>query len=161
MKKDKKAIALLLSTLLTIGSVSGLSACGGRNKIVVDETTIVVKVRDAGFGTDWLYELKGKFETAYAEQGYKVKIMTPDNAIKGSTLLQELALGYNSTKVDLYISTDANPDSVGKLGNYGILAENIAVTDICTCCNCDYLYSHRASNGQRGALAAMMELRKS
>ena len=128
MKKDKKAIALLLSTLLTIGSVSSLSACGGRTKIEVDETTIVVKVRDAGFGTDWLYELKGKFETAYAEQGYKVKIMTPDNAIKGSTLLQELALGYNSTKVDLYISTDANPDSVGKLGNYGILAENIEET---------------------------------
>ncbi|MBQ8596699.1 MAG: peptidoglycan editing factor PgeF [Lachnospiraceae bacterium] len=43
----------------------------------------------------------------------------------------------------------------------GILPENIAVTDLCTCCNSGYLYSHRASNGQRGALAAMMELRKS
>lgn len=43
----------------------------------------------------------------------------------------------------------------------GIMPENIAITDICTCCNSEYLYSHRASNGQRGALAAMMELRKS
>lgn len=43
----------------------------------------------------------------------------------------------------------------------GILPEKIAVTDICTCCNSGYLYSHRASQGQRGALAAMMELRKS
>ena len=106
MKKSKKAVALLLSTLLTFGSVGSLAACGGRNKIKVNEKTIVVKVRDAGFGTDWLYELKGKFENVYAEEGYKVKIMTPDNAIKGSVLLQELALGYDSTKVDLYISTD-------------------------------------------------------
>ena len=125
MKTGKRVNALLLSALLTFGGVSSLTACNGRNKIEVDETTIVVKVRDAGFGTDWLYELKGKFETAYAAQGYKVKIMTPDNAIKGSTLLQELALGYDSTKVDLYISTDANPDSVGQLGNYGVLVENI------------------------------------
>lgn len=125
MKKSKKVIALLLSTLLTFGSVGSLAACGGKTKVKVDGTTIVVKVRDAGFGTDWLYELKGKFESVYAEEGYKVKIMTPDNAIKGSTLIQELALGYNSTKVDLYISTDANPDSVGEEGNYGVLVENI------------------------------------
>lgn len=125
MKKSKKAVALLLSTLLTFGSVGSLAACGGKNKIKVNEKTIVVKVRDAGFGTDWLYELKGKFENVYAEEGYKVKIMTPDNAIKGSVLLQELALGYDSTKVDLYISTDANPDSVGKEGAYGVLVENI------------------------------------
>lgn len=124
MKKNKRAIALLLSALLTAGSVGSLAACGS-SAPKVSETTIVVKVRDAGFGTDWLYELKGKFETAYAEQGYKVKIMTPDNAIKGTVLLQELALGYNSTKVDLYISTDANPDNVGEEGNYGVLVENI------------------------------------
>ncbi len=43
----------------------------------------------------------------------------------------------------------------------GILPPNLAVTDICTCCNPQYLFSHRASNGKRGNLAAMMELRKS
>lgn len=43
----------------------------------------------------------------------------------------------------------------------GILTENLSVTDICTCCNPHYLFSHRASNGKRGNLAAMMELRKS
>lgn len=43
----------------------------------------------------------------------------------------------------------------------GVFEEHIAVTDLCTCCNSEYLYSHRASNGKRGALAAMMELRKS
>ena len=38
----------------------------------------------------------------------------------------------------------------------GILAENISVTDICTCHNPQYLFSHRASNGKRGNLAAFL-----
>ncbi len=43
----------------------------------------------------------------------------------------------------------------------GILPENLEITDICTCCNKDYLFSHRASNGKRGNLGAFLELRKS
>ncbi len=43
----------------------------------------------------------------------------------------------------------------------GILPENLEVTDICTCCNCDYLFSHRGNHGRRGNLGAFMELRKS
>ncbi len=38
--------------------------------------------------------------------------------------------------------------------------EQISVTDICTCCNPEYLFSHRASQGKRGNLAAFMGLRK-
>ncbi len=45
--------------------------------------------------------------------------------------------------------------------NAGILKNHLAVTDICTCCNSEYLFSHRASLGKRGNLAAFMELRKS
>jgi hypothetical protein len=40
----------------------------------------------------------------------------------------------------------------------GIPAENIDVTDICTCHNPDYLFSHRASHGQRGNLSAFLML---
>ena len=40
----------------------------------------------------------------------------------------------------------------------GVKEERIAVTDICTCCNSDYLFSHRASMGRRGNLAAFLEL---
>ncbi len=43
----------------------------------------------------------------------------------------------------------------------GILPEHIDVTDVCTCCNSEYLFSHRASNGQRGNLGAFLMLRKS
>ncbi len=41
----------------------------------------------------------------------------------------------------------------------GILPENLEITDICTCCNSDYLFSHRASMGKRGNLGAFLELR--
>lgn len=40
----------------------------------------------------------------------------------------------------------------------GILPEKIQITDICTCCNPDYLFSHRASHGRRGNLGAFMGL---
>lgn len=45
--------------------------------------------------------------------------------------------------------------------NAGVLEKHLAVTDLCTCCNSAYLFSHRASQGKRGNLAAFMELRKS
>lgn len=40
----------------------------------------------------------------------------------------------------------------------GISGENIQVTDLCTCHNNCYLFSHRASHGQRGNLGAFMGL---
>lgn len=45
--------------------------------------------------------------------------------------------------------------------NAGVLPQNIAVTDICTCCNKELLFSHRGSDGKRGNLGAFLELRKS
>ena len=41
----------------------------------------------------------------------------------------------------------------------GVRKENIAVTNVCTSCNCDMLFSHRATKGQRGSLAAFMALK--
>ena len=41
----------------------------------------------------------------------------------------------------------------------GVPEENIHVTDICTCCNPDLLFSHRASHGRRGNIGAFIMLR--
>lgn len=41
----------------------------------------------------------------------------------------------------------------------GVPRENIAVTNLCTCCNSEILFSHRASNGKRGNLAAFLSLK--
>lgn len=41
----------------------------------------------------------------------------------------------------------------------GVLEKNIAVTNVCTNCNSDVLFSHRATKGERGSLAAFMALK--
>ena len=38
----------------------------------------------------------------------------------------------------------------------GIVRENLDVTDLCTCCNSDKLFSHRASHGKRGNLGCFI-----
>ncbi|MCI8333773.1 MAG: peptidoglycan editing factor PgeF [Lachnospiraceae bacterium] len=43
----------------------------------------------------------------------------------------------------------------------GVPGEHIAVTDVCTCCNPELLFSHRASHGKRGNLGAFLMLRSS
>ena len=45
-----------------------------------------------------------------------------------------------------------------ELKSAGIPEENITMSGICTSCNSDLLFSHRASQGKRGNLAAIMEL---
>lgn len=40
----------------------------------------------------------------------------------------------------------------------GLLEEQIYISEVCTCCNCDILYSHRATNGKRGNLSAFLSI---
>lgn len=40
----------------------------------------------------------------------------------------------------------------------GIRKENLGITDICTHCNSDYLFSHRTTGNERGNLAAFLSL---
>ena len=42
----------------------------------------------------------------------------------------------------------------------GIQEEHISMPGICTCCNPDFLFSHRASHGKRGNLAAFLGIRR-
>lgn len=45
------------------------------------------------------------------------------------------------------------------LRNAGLLDEKIEITDICTCCNPDILFSHRYTKGKRGGLCAFIQIR--
>ena len=42
----------------------------------------------------------------------------------------------------------------------GILKEHYSTTNICTCCNPGYLFSHRASHGKRGNLGAFLQIKE-
>ncbi|MBQ0059296.1 MAG: laccase domain-containing protein, partial [Lachnospiraceae bacterium] len=43
----------------------------------------------------------------------------------------------------------------------GVKNENIFEPEICTCCNPNLLFSHRASKGRRGNLGAFLGIKKS
>ena len=43
--------------------------------------------------------------------------------------------------------------------NAGIFPENISLTDICTCCNSELLFSHRKTGGKRGGMCAFLWLK--
>ena len=45
------------------------------------------------------------------------------------------------------------------LENSGIRSENLSISELCTCCNHNLLFSHRASQGKRGNLAAFLGIR--
>lgn len=42
----------------------------------------------------------------------------------------------------------------------GVLPDRIEVTDLCTCCNPQIFFSHRASGGKRGNLAGFLMIRE-
>lgn len=46
------------------------------------------------------------------------------------------------------------------LAEAGVKKENIITTNVCTCCNPDVLFSHRASHGKRGNLGAFMYIKE-
>ena len=86
------------------------------------------------------------------------------------------AFGIEPSGIPFYVHGQKMPDSIlyrKESGKYqldlweacrkglleaGVMAENIHVTNLCTSCNKEVLYSHRASNGKRGSLAAFLML---
>jgi copper oxidase (laccase) domain-containing protein len=43
--------------------------------------------------------------------------------------------------------------------NAGAPRENIQISDICSCCNPDLIFSHRYTKGQRGVSAAFLGIK--
>ena len=128
MKNWKKGLAL---TCAGVMSVSLLASCKPKgNSASVDPTTINVEVLKASYGANWVYEIAEKFETAYAAQGYKVNILKPSSDMRHAVAIQQLARGYDATKVDLYITGGVESVKVGQEGEYyatnGDLAEEIS-----------------------------------
>lgn len=84
-------------------------------------------------------DVAGEFKAAFQDRGTEKRILTEKE--NGKYLL------------DLW---QAN---VVVMQEAGIRKENISVTDICTCCNGEKLFSHRYSHGRRGNFGAFLGLR--
>ena len=82
-------------------------------------------------------------------------------------MAQEFKKSYTTEQYDTMITKKENGKYLLDLhvANYynlvdnGVLPEHIDVTDICTCCNPELLFSHRASHGKRGNLGAVIMLK--
>ncbi|MCM1309121.1 MAG: peptidoglycan editing factor PgeF [Butyrivibrio sp.] len=81
-----------------------------------------------------------RFAEHYGEDAFLNGILKPIEPYKGKFLL------------NLHAANKIN------LTGAGVPAENIGVTDICTCCNPRLLFSHRASKGLRGGQCAFLQL---
>lgn len=85
--------------------------------------------------------VKAYCEEAYAEKKYlSAEILMPGKS-------------EGKWQLDLWLA------NLAVLRSAGILLKNVSVTDICTCCNAPYLFSHRATNGKRGNLGAFLMLK--
>ncbi len=121
----KRGAPLLLAAISAVG-VAGAFGCGGGGvKVSKDPKTVNVRYFKGGYGVDWIYELKAKFEAAYADEGYKINIVNPSSDMRGSVAISEMAQGYDSTGIDLYVTGDIMPDDVDEDGEYGLLVEDI------------------------------------
>lgn len=76
------------------------------------------------------------------------------NAFKNADNLDKIVIPKNEEKAML----DLWQANLAVLTEAGIPKENISLPDICTACNKDILFSHRASNGKRGNLGAFLVL---
>ncbi|MBO4337089.1 MAG: peptidoglycan editing factor PgeF [Lachnospiraceae bacterium] len=70
-------------------------------------------------------------------------------------------------KADEWFAASVNPDHYMldlasaccyTLESAGMKKDHIAMPDLCTCCNPDFLFSHRATGGKRGNISVVMQL---
>lgn len=121
MKKNIIKLGALVCAFVM--SVTCFAACSGREKTVNDGKTVNVRVFLGGFGSDWIYELKDKFESAYEKEGYKINVLTPANDNQSTVVVNELA--SKNSGVDLYFTEAVTIESVTH-GDYGMLVEDLS-----------------------------------
>ena len=76
MKKAKFLLPLILPFMCL-----GVTGCGG---LKVEKNAINVKLLLGGYGSEWLEKAIEKFEAAYAKEGYKIKLQTPNRMVDGN-----------------------------------------------------------------------------
>ena len=112
-------LAAVMAVVTSMGCLAAGAGCTVQENIVDDEKTINVRLYKAGFGDTFIYELKQKFESVYASEGYKLNVLTPTYGSAGTAMVQEMSRGYSNTKIDLYITGAIMPNQVGKNNEYG------------------------------------------
>lgn len=130
-----------------------LAHSGWRGTVARMGQCVVEKMREA-YGTDPA-DLVAAVGPSICQECYEVSEDVADafaSAFHKSGQEREIlfAKGGGKYQLDLWRANEI------VLAEAGILEENIQVTDLCTCHNDRYLFSHRASHGKRGNLGAFL-----
>ncbi len=96
-----------------------------------------------------------RFEEIFAEQDSLLKEIAQSRVYKENPQVVIPGSQIGKYQLDLWLA------NLLVLRQVNIPLDNISITDICTCENSEYLFSHRASHGKRGNLGAFLMLRES
>lgn len=108
MKNKVRIIAMLLVLAMGLSMVSGCAV----KKAEVQENVIRIRVYDAGYGTDHLNAIISEFEKTYADKGYKVVIDQANKNYDGATVMQEMSVGFDKNKIDMYYVSNLTSEAV-------------------------------------------------
>lgn len=108
MKMKVKVISMLLVLAMGLSMVSGCAV----KKAEVQENVIRIRVYDAGYGTDHLNAIISEFEKTYADKGYKVVIDQANKNYDGATVMQEMSVGFDKNKIDMYYVSNLTSEAV-------------------------------------------------
>ena len=100
MNNTKRSASICMTATMLTGMAFS-TACQVGEETVSDEKTINISMMNAGYGVDYIYELKTKFETAFANEGYKLNILTPRAGYSGNVIAQDITAG---SEVDVFFS---------------------------------------------------------
>lgn len=139
-----------------VNEVIGLAHSGWRGTVGKIGSKMVKKMQDT-FGTN-PKDLHCAIGPSICQDCYEVSGDVADafSRIFSKTQLESILMPGKPGKYQLNL-WEANRHI---LMDAGVPDTQIEVTDICTCCNSEYLFSHRASQEKRGNLRAFLMLRK-
>ena len=113
----KRIMVLLMALVLAVGGVFMGTGCASKENISTDENTLNVKIKNSGYGTDFIYKIKEQFEKTFEEEGYKINVLAPDTALSETKILQTIYTQKGDSGVDIFFSS-VNA-AAGVDGNYG------------------------------------------
>lgn len=94
------------------------------------------------------FDVAEEFAKEFAGHEAEILMESPKNARMAEPAKTDKKYQLNLWKANEIVLLEA-----------GVKKEHIAITDICTCCNPDILFSHRASQGKRGNLGGFICLK--
>ncbi len=97
----KKFTTFLVTVILSLSALV-FPGCTPNTNLESGDNVINVKVLSTGYGTEYIYALKEKFEATFADKGYKVNVLAPLEDLTGEKIIQEIYA--NDVTADLYFT---------------------------------------------------------